>query len=193
MPWIRAIGGPGYSSPMPIDRARTARGALAGAIAAGAWSAQAQLDMRAFGVDYSDEVLLGKAVTRGPAWPAVGFALHLLNGAAFGAAYANVAPRLPLPSWARGPALAMVEHLSTWPMTVAVDRVHPARKDLPVLWGNNRAFAQATWRHLFFGIVLGELERRFNAPEDTGVPPYEHVASSNGHGDIEHAVGASES
>ena len=67
---------------MPIDRARTARGALAGAIAAGAWSAQAQLDMRAFGVDYSDETLLGKAVTRGPAWPAVGFALHLLNGAA---------------------------------------------------------------------------------------------------------------
>ena len=129
---------------MPIDRARTARGALAGAIAAGAWSAQAQLDMRAFGVDYSDEMLLGKAVTRGPAWPAVGFALHLLNGAAFGAAYANVAPRLPLPSWARGPVLAMVEHLSTWPMTVAVDRAHPARKDFPVLWGNNRAFAQAT-------------------------------------------------
>ena len=53
--------------------------------------------MRAFGVDYSDEVLLGKAVTRGPAWPVVGFALHLLNGAAFGAAYANVAPRLPAP------------------------------------------------------------------------------------------------
>ena len=84
--------------------------------------------MRAFGVDYSDEMLLGKAVTRGPAWPAVGFALHLLNGAAFGAAYANVAPRLPLPPWARGPALAMVEHLSTWPMTVAVERVHPARQ-----------------------------------------------------------------
>ena len=104
MPWIRAIGGRGYSSAMPIDRARTARGALAGVIAAGAWSAQAQLDMRAFGVDYSDEALLGKAVTRGPAWPAVGFALHLLNGAAFGAAYTNIAPRLPLPSWARGPA-----------------------------------------------------------------------------------------
>ena len=79
---------------MPIDRARTARGALAGVIAAGAWSAQAQLDMRAFGVDYSDEALLGKAVTRGPSWPVVGFALHLLNGAAFGAAYTNIAPRL---------------------------------------------------------------------------------------------------
>jgi hypothetical protein len=177
---------------MPIDRARTARGALAGVIAAGAWSAQAQLDIRAFGVDYSDEAVLGKAVTRGPAWPVFGFALHLLNGAAFGAAYANVAPRLPLPSWARGPVLAMIEHLTTWPVAVAVDRVHPARNELPDLWGNGRAFAQATWRHLVFGIVLGELERRFNSPDDTGVPPYEQVVSSNGHGDIEHAVGASE-
>src|SRR3954447_25121898 len=87
MLWIRAIGGRGYSSPMPIDRARTARGALAGVIAAGAWSVQAQLDMRAFGVDYSDEALLGKAATRGPAWPAGGFALHPLNGGASGAAH----------------------------------------------------------------------------------------------------------
>ena len=69
----------------------------------------------------------------------------------------------------------MVEHLTTWPVTVAVDRVHPARNELPDLWGNGRAFAQATWRHLLFGIVLGELERRFNAPDDTGVPPYDHV------------------
>jgi hypothetical protein len=178
---------------MPIDRARTARGALAGAIAAGAWSAQSPLDMRAFGVEYSDEALLGKAVTQGPAWPIAGFALHLLVGASFGAAYANVAPRLPLPSWARGPAAAMVEHLSTWPMTVAVERVHPARGEFPVLWGNARAFAQATWRHLLFGFVLGELERRFNAEPDIRVPAYEHVVSSNGHGNIEHAVGASES
>jgi hypothetical protein len=87
----------------------------------------------------------------------------------------------------------MIEHLSTWPMAAAIDRVHPARKDLPDLWGNGRAFAQATWRHLVFGIVLGELERRFNAPEDTGVAPYDPLVSSNGHGDIEHAVGASES
>jgi hypothetical protein len=178
---------------MPIDFARTARGALAGTIAAGTWSAQSPLDMRAFGLDYSDEAILGKAITRGPAWPVVGVGLHLLYGASFGAAYANLAPRLPLPSWARGPAVSLVEHLSTWPMTVAVDRVHPARDELPALWGSTRAFAQATWRHLLFGVVMGELERRFNAPADTGVPSYEHVVSSNGHGDIEHAVGASES
>ena len=177
---------------MPIDRARTARGALAGVIAAGTWTAQSQLDMRAFGVAYSDEALLGKAVTRGPAWPVVGVSLHLLFGASFGAAYANLAPRLPLPSWARGPAVALVEHLSTWPMTVAVDRVHPARDVMPDLWGNGRAFAQATWRHLVFGIVLGELERRFNAPTDDDAPSYEHVLSSNGHGNLERAVSASE-
>ena len=50
-----------------LDRTKTARGALAGAAAAGIWSAQSQLDRRLFGVDYLDEALLGKAITRGSA------------------------------------------------------------------------------------------------------------------------------
>ncbi len=50
------------------------------------------------------------------------------------------------------------------------------------------AHAQATWRHLVFGVVLGELERRLNAPADPDVPTYEHVASTNGHGDLEKAL-----
>src|SRR5881409_3433300 len=99
---------------MPIDQARTARGAVAGAVAAGIWAAQQPIDKRVFGVDYDDTELLGKTVTRGPAWPYVGVALHLANGALFGAVYANVAPRIPLPSWARGPAAGMSEHLGTW-------------------------------------------------------------------------------
>ncbi|MEA2251276.1 MAG: hypothetical protein QOI62_1780 [Solirubrobacteraceae bacterium] len=175
---------------MPIDRGRTARGALAGALAAGAWSVQAPLDRRAFGVPYSDPALLGKAVTRGPAWPVVGIALHLLNGAAFGAAYANVAPRMPVAPWARGPLAALAEHVSTWPLTIAVDRVHPARDELPTLWGDARTFAQATWRHLLFGVILGELERRFNTPEPEADDPLREHVSSNGHGNLEHAVGA---
>jgi hypothetical protein len=175
---------------MPIDRSQTARGALAGAVAAGVWSVQTPLDIRAFGVPYSDRALLGKAITRGPAWPLVGTVLHLLNGAAFGAAYANLAPRLPVPPWARGPVAGLAEHLSTWPLTVAVERVHPAREDLPPLWGNARAFAQATWRHLLFGFILGELERRFNGPGELGPLPFEQHVSSNGHGDLERAVPA---
>src|SRR3954452_5809986 len=143
---------------MAIDVARTAKGAVAGAVAAAVWAAQQPLDRRVFGVPYDDTELLGKLVTRGRAWPAVGAAIHVVNGAAFGALYANLAPRLPLPSWARGPVAAMGEHAASWPLTVGVDRFHPARKELPPLSGDVRAFAQATWRHLLFGVVLGELE-----------------------------------
>jgi hypothetical protein len=175
---------------MVTDRARIARGALSGALAAGAWAAQQPLDRLVFGVPYDDTELLGKLVTRGRAWPAVGLAMHVANGAAFGAAFAGVAPRLPLPSWARGPAAAMAEHLASWPLTVISDRLHPARDELPRLAGSGRAFLQATWRHLLFGAVLGELERRLNDDREGAVPPYAPAASSNGHGDPELAVGA---
>jgi hypothetical protein len=172
---------------MVIDRAKTLRGAVAGVVAAGVWLAQQPLDKPLFGVDYDDSELLGKAITRGPAWPVVGAAMHLGNGALLGAAYANVAPRLPLPSWSRGPLVALAEHVATWPLTIAVDRVHPAREELPRLTASGRAFAQATWRHLLFGLILGELERRLNAPPAHGPGTYEHIVSSNGHGRLQHA------
>ncbi|HWI09616.1 MAG TPA: hypothetical protein VNT54_19110 [Solirubrobacteraceae bacterium] len=175
---------------MVIDRAKTVRGAFAGAVAAGVWLAQQPLDKPVFGVDYDDSELLGKAFTRGRAWPVVGAAVHLGNGALMGAVYSNVAARLPLPSWSRGPIVALAEHLATWPLTIAVDRVHPARDEMPRLSASGRAFAQATWRHLVFGIVMGELERRLNAPADPDLPPYEHIITSNGHGKIEHVATA---
>ena len=177
---------------MSVDVRRTTRGALAGAVAAGVWAAQSPLDQRLFGVPYLDQELLGKAVTRGRAWRPVGVALHVLNGAAFGAAYANVAPAVPLPAWARGPAAGLAEHVATWPLTLLLDERHPARRELPRLAGNARAFAQATWRHLLFGVVLGELERRLNPPPPAAWLPDQQTMSSNGHGNIEHAVGASE-
>ena len=175
---------------MVIDRAKTIRGAFAGTVAAGVWAALQPLDKQVFGVDYDDTELLGKAFTRGPAWPVVGMAMHLGNGALIGAAYAGIAPRLPLPSWSRGPIVALAEHLATWPLTIAVDRVHPARDEMPPLSASWSAFAQATWRHLVFGIVMGELERRLNAPPDPDIPTYEHVISSNGHGRLEHVGSA---
>lgn len=174
---------------MSIDRAKTARGAIAGAVAAVVWAAQQPLDKKVFDVDYDDCELLGAAVTDGPAVVPVGWALHTLNGAAFGAAYAVVAPRLPLPSWARGPAVALIESTAAWPGTAFIPSLHPRGSRFPKLWGSRDAFLQATWRHLLFGVVLGELERRLNAPEVEEVPPsYEHVVSTNGHGSIEHAM-----
>jgi hypothetical protein len=47
-------------------------------------------------------------------------------------------------------------------MVALVDRYHPARKELPKLAGNRRAFGQATTRHALFGIVLGLLEDALN-------------------------------
>lgn len=176
---------------MAIDRVRTLRGALAGAVAAGVWAALQPLDKRVLGSRYDDVELLGRAVTRGRWWYPAGLALHLQNGAVFGAVYANLAPLAPAPAALRGPLAALAENLATWPLAGIADRLHPARADMPRLAGDRRAFAQATWRHLVFGVVLGELERRLNAePEPEPVTVPEETVSTNGHGSLEHAVPA---
>src|SRR5436190_19243876 len=183
--WVTSGRRRAYHARMAATSAETARGALAGAVAAGVWAAQQPFDKAVFGVQYDDVELLGKAVTRGPAWVPVGTALHVANGALLGALYANVAPRMPLPSWARGPFAALLENFATWPLTIVAEHVHPARKELPDLSRNPRALAQATWRHLLFGFVMGELERRLNAPEEAEVPPNVPVgASPTGHGTL---------
>ena len=92
-----------------------------------------------------------------------------------------------MPRMLRGPLAGLAEHVASWPAAVLLDRLHPGSGG-PVLWGSGRAFAQATWRHLLFGAVLGELERRLNPPgEDAGALDAEAVAS-NGHGSAEHLV-----
>ena len=136
---------------------------MAGAAAAGVWALQQPLDIRGFGVAYDDTELLGKFVTRSWGWRPVGIGVHLAFGAAVGAAYARLAPSLPVPPRLRGPVFALAEHLATWPGTRLLPAVHPAAGDFPPLWGDHAAFAQATWRHLLFGAVLGTLERRLAA------------------------------
>jgi hypothetical protein len=175
-----------------MDLRRTANGALAGAAAAAVWAAQQPLDKRVLGSSYDDVELLGKLVTSGRGWRPAGLAMHTANGAVFGAAYALARPVVPGPPLLAGVAAGLAEHLGFWPAVRLVDAYHPARAELPPLSGNRRAFAQATWRHLLFGLVLGELERRLNA--GAAFEPLEEVpVASNGHGNIEHAaVGAGE-
>ncbi len=173
---------------MAFSSTVTARGALAGAVAATVWAVQQPLDQKLFGVPYNDCELLGTAVTRGRWSGPLGWALHAANGALFGALYANVAPRVPLPSWARGPAAGMAEHVATWPGTALVPALHPVGGDMPKLWGSGPALAQATWRHLLFGTVLGELERRLNAEPEAEPVAFEAVVSTNGHGSLENAT-----
>jgi len=120
---------------------------------------QEPLDQRVFGCDYSDVAVLGKVLTRGPRWRAVGFALHAANGAVFGLAYEKLTRRDPVRPRALALALALAEHFALYPLTWFVDRYHPARGEpgVPPLFHNRRAFMQATWRHALFGWLLGRL------------------------------------
>jgi hypothetical protein len=152
------------------------------------WALEQPLDKFVLRSRFDDVELLGRAVTRGDSWYPAGLAWHMQNGAVFGAVYSNLAPVLPLPPAARGPFVALVENFAAWPLAYVSDRVHPARRELPKLAGNRRALAQATWRHLLFGIVLGELERRVNAEPEPIPPEPEIEYSNNGHGSLERAV-----
>jgi hypothetical protein len=169
---------------------RVLNGALAGGVAAAVWAAQQPLDKRVFGSDYDDVELLGKFATRGPGWQAAGLALHLQNGLLFGAGYAAVRPFLPGPPVALALGASLAEHFAGWSGVGYVDRYHPARGELVPLKGNRRALAQATWRHVLFGAVMGVIEARLNDRSAEEPPPSVPV-ESNGHGNIEAAVGIS--
>ena len=138
------------------------RGAVAGAVATVVMTLEQPLDKRLFDSKYDDVEILGKLVTRGDYWLPIGFALHVQNGAILGAAYARLKPSLPGPAVLRGLLVGLVEHVAAWPLTVVFDRYHPARKELPKLAANRRAFGQATIRHAVFGIVLVLLEDALN-------------------------------
>ena len=160
---------------MAFDRSRTLRGALAGSAAAAVWYAQMPLDKRVFRSDFDDAEALSMLAGTSAA---VGAFLHLQNGALFGAVYANVAPRLPVPPILRGPLAALVEHVATWPAMALI---------APDLARDGRAFLQGAWRHALFGFVLGELERRLNGPADLE-PVSDEAVASNGHGSAAHLV-----
>jgi hypothetical protein len=160
---------------MAFDRSRTLRGALAGSVAAAVWYVQMPLDKRLFGSDFDDTEALAELAR---ANAATGALLHLQNGALFGALYANVAPRLPVPPVLRGPLAALAEHVATWPTMALIS---------PAVARDGRAFLQSAWRHALFGLVLGELERRLNGPPELE-PVSDEAVASNGHGSAAHLV-----
>jgi hypothetical protein len=135
-----------------------ARSIAAGATAALVWGAAERIDRKVFANDYTDVALLGKFVTRSRAWPVAGAALHAANGAAFGLAFGLARRRTSIPPRRLALTLALTEHLALFPLGALVDRYHPARGEPGVerVFGG-RAFAQATFRHALFGVVLGRL------------------------------------
>jgi hypothetical protein len=134
------------------------RAAAAGAAAALSWAASESLDRRIFRCDSSDIALLGKAVSR-RRWRLIGLTMHAANGAAFGLAFDVVRRRTGARPVPLAVGMALAENAALWPFCALVDRYHPARGEpgVPPLLRNPRAFAQATWRHGLFGVVLGRL------------------------------------
>jgi hypothetical protein len=133
--------------------------ALAGAVAAVVWGLLEPVDRRLFRFPYSDIAMLGKLATRGPNWKPIGWVLHTVNGAVAGLVFWAVYEWIGGNAFWLAVAFALVEHLLTYPLTLLTDRFHPARgaPELPPLSHSGRAFAQATFRHLVFGVVLGLL------------------------------------
>lgn len=134
------------------------RGAVAGAAAAAAWAVSEPVLRRLTGTTYSNARLLGRFATRSGAWPVVGLALHVANGAAFGAAF----ERLGLQGVKAGIVAAEVENTLAWPAMAIVDRIHPDRRDgtWPPLVRSTRVAAQEVVGHAIFGAVLGALAGR---------------------------------
>jgi len=146
------------------SRATTwAGGAGAGMIAAGAWAAAEPWLSRVGGAGFTDiELLRGLtealAPGRSKVGRPVGVALHLVNGAAFGAVFATLGGR----GIVRGVLGAELEYALLWPLMAWADRAHPARRAgrWPPLLRSRRIFAQEVAAHALFGAVLGALTER---------------------------------
>jgi hypothetical protein len=148
-----------YGEPVSRDRACPARGALAGALAAGVWAAVEPLSQRLLRTRYSDVRLLGRMVTTGRAWPLAGAAVHVANGAAFGAAFAFLGGR----GAAAGIVAAQAENAVLWPAFLLAQRVHPDARS--GYWGclvcDRKVIVHEVAMHALFGAILGAaLERR---------------------------------
>jgi hypothetical protein len=118
------------------------RAGTAGAFAAIVWGLQEPLDRRVFRCAYSDVELLGLGRR------SVGFVVHAANGVLFGLAFDAVRQRVDVEQTRLAVALALAEHIALWPLMAVVDRE---------LVRSPRAFAQSTYRHALFGVILGRL------------------------------------
>jgi hypothetical protein len=132
------------------------RGSLAGVGGAAVWAAAEPAVGRILGTPwYSDVRLLGRLVTTRPAWPVAGVVMHLVNGAAFGAAFERLGGR----GWKQGVLAAEVENAGLWAGMAVIDRIHPDRRRgaWPRLLTNPGVVAHEVVMHAVFGAVLGVL------------------------------------
>lgn len=134
---------------------RVLTGALAGAAGTAAWAAAEPVAQRLLGHTYSDVRLLGRVAGGERAWAPAGVAVHLGNGASFGAALALTGPL----TFRRAVGWVAVETVATWPLMAAADRLHPDRRSgrWPRLLTSPRVIAHEAAMHALFALVMGAL------------------------------------
>jgi hypothetical protein len=144
---------------------RHVRAATAGAAAATVWGLLEPLDVRLFRSDYRDVALLGKLLTSGRGWKVAGYAVHAANGALFGLVFDAALRRSGIGPRRLAVGLALAENAVLYPLGIVSDRKHPRRaeRDVGPLW-SRRVFAQETFRHVVFGLVLGSIHSRDGEP-----------------------------
>jgi hypothetical protein len=123
------------------------RYAVAGTVAAGVWAGIESPLSRALDTGFTDCELLGRVTGRSRA---AGTAVHLANGALFGAAFAAVGGR----GVGQAVIAAEIEGTVLWPGIAVLDREHFTR----------RVFAQEALTHAVFGVVLGLVGRALTPP-----------------------------
>lgn len=137
---------------------RDLHAALAGAVAAGAWVAAEPAIRRVAGGTHRELRLISGLLSPNGGSDGLGLAVHLANGAAFGAAFS----RLGGHGIRRAVVAAQVENAILWPGMAVADRVHPDVRSgtWPNLLTDRGTIAQEIGGHLVFGVVLGALIRR---------------------------------
>jgi hypothetical protein len=137
---------------------RDLHAAAAGVVAAAAWIAAEPAIRRLAGGPHRELRLISGLVSPNRGGDRLGLAVHLANGAAFGAAFSRLGgygiPRAVL--------AAQAENAILWPGMAVADRVHPDVRSgaWPRLLSDRGAIAQEVGGHLVFGVVLGALLRR---------------------------------
>jgi hypothetical protein len=136
---------------------RDVHAALAGATAAAVWIAAEPIARRLAGGSHRELRLVSGLLAGGRGGNALGWAVHLANGAAFGVAFNRLGGR----GVRQAVIAAQAENAILWPGMAVVDRVHPDVRSgrWPRLLTDRGAILQEIGGHLVFGVVLGTLVR----------------------------------
>ena len=137
---------------------RDSHAALAGATAAAVWIATEPITRRLAGGTHRELRLISGLLVGKRGGNALGLAVHLANGAAFGVAFNRLGGR----GVRQAVVAAQVENAILWPGMAVADRVHPDVRSgrWPRLFSDRGTIVQEIGGHLVFGVVLGALVRR---------------------------------